>query len=560
MTQFDSKVVSFERKASFLHERALKNKKSGREADALELMRKAAQKEPENTRYQLDLAMQLSEMGLFEQASMTIENVLLSGAMPSECLYAMGMIQYNRGDISKAERLIRAYTEMGQGDRIAEAKRLIDEIVIAKEAMLPDRKTLRAMRCVDRACRMMTAGDHAGAEKMFLLAMRMNDSAPEVHALYAMNLHMWNKDDQALDQIGKALENARKYNSGQIRVHCISAQIYASMGNRDAAHAAIDEAVKEEAQGHDLRLLLNAMFESGYHEKVRKYLPRALSDAPYDKILLNALSVSAYHLNLSEDEIFSGWKKIERIDPMDPVCRYFLRCAEEKNAQAITYAYRLPPEEMMSRAKIVMNAMFMGDERLRELWETDAEFRNIVNWEIYQPDSRFTRLALSALMGANTQETEKRIKVFADRPDIPMNLRNYVLQGRAILGKPLKMELPDEYVHAGMPTEDELMSGFSVGEKQMIRYAAEYVEDKYRDYPVADIALIWQAFVENRGSLGVNMVSTEAGSAALAMCYLNMKGKNDDIYTVSRWYGCSPRQAAYVARLIRNSIQSVPER
>ncbi len=560
MTQFDSKVVSFERKASFLHERALKNKKSGREADALELMRQAVRKEPENTRYQLDLAMLLSEMGLFELASMAIEKVLISGSMPAECLYAMGMIQYNRGDISKAERLIRAYTEKGEGDRIAEAKRLIDEILIAKEAMLPDRKTLRAMRCVDRACRMMTAGDHAGAERMFLLAMRMNDSAPEVHALYAMNLHMWGRNEKALDEIEKALKDAEKYDSGMIRVHCISAQIFASMGEINLAHDAIDKATGEEAQGHDLRLLLNAMFESAYHEKVREYLPRALSDAPYDKILLHALSVSAYHMNLPEDEVLSGWKRIERMDPMDPACRYFMRLAEEKNGRAITYAYRLPPEEMMNRAKVVMNAMFMGDERLTEIWETDEEFRNIVNWEIYQPDSRFTRLALSALMGANTIETEKRVKVFADRPDISMSLRNYVMSGRAIMGKPLKMELPDEYVHAGMPTEAELMGDFSVGEKQMIRYAAEYVEDKYRDYPVADIALIWRAFEENRGSLGVSMVSTEAGSAALAMCYLNMKGKNDDIYTVSRWYGCSPRQAAYIARLIRNSIQSVPDR
>ncbi len=560
MTQFDSKVVSFERKASFLHERALKNKKSGREADALELMRQAVRKEPENTRYQLDLAMLLSEMGLFEQASMAIEKVLLSGNMPPECLYAMGMIQYSRGDVSKAERLIRAYTEMGEGERIAEAKRLIDEILIAKEAMLPDRKTLRAMRCVDRACRMMTAGDHAGAEKMFLLAMRMNDSSPEVHALYAMNLHMWGKDDAALTELERAHEDSEKYSSGMLRVQCISAQIFASMGRRDKAQDAIDAAVMEEAQGHDLRLLLNAMFESGYHERVREYLPRALSDAPYDKILLHALSVSAYHLNLPEEEILSGWKRIERMDPLDPVCKYYIRLSNDKNKYPISYVYRMPPEEMMNRAKVIMNAMFMGDDRLKEIWETDEEFRNIVNWEIYQPDGRFTRLALSALMGANTDETEKRVKVFADRPDIPMDLRNYVMSGRAIMGKPLKMELPDEYVHAGMPTEDELMGNFSVGEKQMIRYAAEYVEDKYRDYPVADIALIWHAFKEHRGSLGVSMVSTEAGSAALAMCCLNMKGKNDDIYTVSRWYGCSPRQAAYIARLIRNSIQSVPER
>ena len=560
MTQFDSKVVSFERKASFLHERALKNKKNGRETDALELMRQAARKEPDNVRYQLDLAILLSEMGLYEQASMAIEKVLLLGKLPSECLYAMGMIQYNKGDISKAERLIRAYTEKGEGEREAEAKRLIDEIMIAKEALRPDRKTLRAMRCVDRACRLMTAGDHAGAEKMFRLAIRMNDSAPEVHALMAMNLHLQGRNDRAQEEIKISLESAEKYQSGKERVLCISAQIYASMGDKEKAHQSIDEACLKEAEGNDLRLLLNAMFESSYHEKIREHLPRALAETPYDKSLLHAYSVSAYCLGLSRDEILSGWKKIERMDPMDPVCKYFICISENEKTADISYQYRLPPDEMMNRAKTIMNAMFMGDERLRELWETDEELQNIVNWEIYQPDSRFTRLALSALMGANTLESEKRVKIFADRPDISVNLRSYVMQGRALMGKPIETTLPDEYVHAGMPTEEETMETFSVGEKQMVRYAAEYVEDRYRDYPVADIALVWRAFKERRGALGVSMVSTEAGSAALAMCYLNMKGKQDDIFTVSRWYGCSPRQAAYIARLIRNSINQVPER
>lgn len=559
MTEFDSKVVSFERKASFLHERALKNKKSGRDADALELMRQAVNKEPENVRYQLDFAMLLSEMGLFEQASMAIENVLLSGETPPECLYAMGMIQYNRGDVSKAERLIRAYTEKGGGERTAEAKRLIDEIMIAREGLRPDRKTMRAMRCVDRACRMMTAGDQAGAEKMFLLAMRMNDSAPEVHALRAMNLNMWGRTDQALAEIQTAYESADKYDSGAIRVYCIAAQIYAAMGDAEAAKNAIDKAVQEEAVGNDLRLLLNAMFEAGYHEKVRQYLPRALSEAPYDKTLLHALSVSACHLRLEKDEKLSGWKKIERIDPMDPVSKYFIALTEEGCDLNFSYAYRMPGDEMMRRARSVMNAMLMGDERLTELWESDEELKSIVNWEIYQPDSRFTRLALSALMGVNTPETERRVKAFADRPDISMDIRNYIAQGRAMMGRPLSITLPDEYIHAGMPTEEELMSELSVGEKQMIRYAAEYVEDKYRDYPVADIALIWRAFKEKRGALGVGMVSTEAGSAALAMCCLNMKGKMDDIFTVSRWYGCSPRQAAYIARLIRNSINVIQD-
>lgn len=560
MTQFDSKVVSFERNARYLHERALKNKNNGRAADALELMRQAVKREPANMRYRLDLAILLSEMGLFEQASMEMEKILVSGNAPVECIYAMGVIQYNRGDISKAERLIRAYIETEKGERTAEARRMLDEIMIAREAIRPDRKTLRAMRCVDRACRMMTQGNYAGAQKMFLLAMRMNDSAPEVHALYAMNLHLWDKNDKVIPEIEKAIESAEKYGSGKLRALCISAQIYVGMGDLKKAKKAIDEALKEEADGNDLKLLLNAMFEAGYHEKVRQTIGRALAETPYDKMLLHAFSVSAYYTGCEKKEVLSGWNRIERLDPMDPVCKYFIRLLDDEKRPEISYAYRLPPDEMMRRARKVMNTMLMGDERLSEMWETDEELRDIVNWEACQPDSRFTRLVLSALMGADTAETNKRIAVYADRPDMPIGLRTYVMQGAQLAGKPLQRALSDEYLTAGMPTEEEAMETLSVGEKQMIRYAAEYVEDRYRDYPVADIALIWRAFEESRGSLGVSMVSTEAGSAALAMCYLNMRGKLDDIFSVSRWYGCSPRQAAYIARLIRNSINCVPER
>ena len=559
MTQFDSKVVSFDRNASYLHERAMKNKKSGRETDALELMRQAVEKEPDNSRYQMDLAALMSEMGLYEQAYMIFESLLMLDPPPVDALYAMGVMQFHTGNIPKAERILRTYVEITNGSRIAEAKRLIDEIMIAREVNRPDRKTMRAMRCVDRACRMMSAGDHSGSEKMFRLAIRMNDSAPEVHALRGMNMHLWGKDDAALQEIETAYESARKYGSGMLRSLCISAQILMSMGKREEAVAKIREAFSEEADGNDLRLLLNAMFECAMHEEIHEKVKKAIAQTPYDKTLLHALSVSAYHMGLDEEEVLAGWRRIERMDPRDPACRYFMKAAEAQGNSDITYVYRMPSEEMTRRAKVVMNAMLQGDDQIRNVWFENEEFRRILKWEIYQPDSRFTRLALSALMGVDIPETRKILSVYAERPDTPVALRTYVMQIAQLTGKGLEKTLPDAFLSAGLPTEEEAMETLSVGEKQMIRYAAEYVEDKYRDYPVADVALIWRAFVEKRGALGVSMVATEAGSAALAMCYLNMRGLNDDIYTVSRWYGCSARQAAYVAKLIRNTMNSVEE-
>lgn len=558
MAEFDSKVVSFQRNASYLHERAIKNKKNGREADALELMRQAVSREPENARYQMDLAALMSEMGLSEQAYRILATLLSADAPSADTLYSMGVMQFHLGNVSRAERLLRTYTEFG-GDREAEARRMLDEIMIAREANRYDRRTMRAMRCVDRACRMMSAGDHAGSERMFSLAMRMNDSAPEVHALRAMNMHMSGDDGKAMEEMDASVRKAEQLDSGLMRSLCICAQILVGMGKRGQAIEKLKRALSMEAEENDERLLLNAMFEAGLHDEIYDMLKRMLARAPHDKMLLHALSVSAYYKKLDADEIAAGWLRIQRLDPADPVCRYYLRLTEGGYAGEISYAYRFPAEEMARRAKVIIDEMLAGDERLKSAWQDNKEFREIIKWEIYQPDSRFTRLALSALMGVDLPETRKMLSVYAERPDVPIGLRSYVVQIASFSGRGLDKTLPDVFLTAGMPSEEEAMDTLSVGEKQMIRYAAEYVEDKYRDFPVADIALIWRAFVDKRGTLGVSMVSSEAGSAALAMCYLNMRGCDDDIYTVSRWYACSPRQAAYIAKMIRNSINNAEE-
>ena len=161
MSHFDSKVVSFDRNAKYLHERALKNKRAGRDADALELMRRAVESEPENDDYKLELAGMYAQMGLFEQTSRITQKILVSGEKKQECLYPMALGLFHKGEISRAERVLRAYTDMKMpGEKHAEAKRLLDEIVIARDIGRPDRKTLRAMRAVNKACAKMNAGEY----------------------------------------------------------------------------------------------------------------------------------------------------------------------------------------------------------------------------------------------------------------------------------------------------------------------------------------------------------------------------------------------------------------
>jgi len=562
MSHFDSKVVSFDRNASYLYERAMKNKRAGREADALELMRRAVDSDPDNLDYKLELAGIYAQMGLYEQTGRITQEILINGEKKQECLYPMALGLFHRGEISRAERVLRAYTDMNKpGERHSDAKRLLDEIVIARDIGRPDRKTLRAMRAVNRACAMMNAGDYKEGEKYFRKAVSLNDTAPEVHSLLALTLHLKGDDEKALSEIEKAIELSEKSPESRIRTYSIASQALRGMGKDEEAEELLRKTLPLSANQNDIRLRLNALAEIGMHREVHEESARLLKESPYDKQLLHMLSMSAFMLDEDEEEITSGWQRILRLDPDDPASRYYLeKYSENKDEIKLSYVYALPEREVMARIMLITEMLMKGQEALRQAWETNERFRSIIEWEMLQRDSKATRIALAALLGVNTEETRRMVRVYSERPDVSLNLRMYLIQGMYLMNYPAECALGDSFVYAGMPGEEEAMETLSVAEKQMIRFAAEYVEDKYGDYPVADIALIWRAFMEKRrGSLGDPVRRADGGSAALAMCYLDARMYEDDIVTISRWYGCSARQAAYIAKLIRNSINSIDE-
>ena len=50
---FDPKVVPFDRSAAYMHHRAMKNRRDNNVVDALELLRRAVERSPDNDEYKL---------------------------------------------------------------------------------------------------------------------------------------------------------------------------------------------------------------------------------------------------------------------------------------------------------------------------------------------------------------------------------------------------------------------------------------------------------------------------------------------------------------------------
>ena len=70
------KVVSFNRSSAYAHHRAMVNRRENNPVDALELMRHAVERAPDNREYRLDLAELYCEMGCHRQSSKLLLDML----------------------------------------------------------------------------------------------------------------------------------------------------------------------------------------------------------------------------------------------------------------------------------------------------------------------------------------------------------------------------------------------------------------------------------------------------------------------------------------------------
>ncbi|MBQ3079834.1 MAG: tetratricopeptide repeat protein [Clostridia bacterium] len=560
MTKFDPKVVSFQRNASYLHEKALKNRREGLNADAMELMRKACEQEPENVRYKLDLAEIYSEMGLFEQASRTFTEILLEDGSDKNCLYGMAVNLYKQGEISRAERALGAYVEFsGTEGRKAEAKRLMDEISIARRIDRPaNRKLFRAMRLAAKACDQMNGGNNAEGARLFKKSLEIKEYSDEVRALYAHSLLTINEREAAVREADKCLKRKSEKGGLTARALWLLSQVYEEAGDNEKAKALIDEAVAHPDPEQEMHLRALMFMDDKRYEEAEEAINRLLKDTPYDKQLLHMLSVVRYNLSMGKEEIITGWRRIQRLDPYDPVADYYLRAMDDGKMPPIpmTYAYAIPVFEAARRVKALTDVMLKGENALKSAWDEEEEFRKILEWELYQKDSRITRLALAILASINIPKTRNMLRIYAERPDVSVKLRLYAMYLIKMSNIQEGNALDSAYSQAGMPSEEELMADITVSERQMIRLAAEYIKENFGEYPTADIALIWRTFKEARGESGDPVRRIETGSAALALFYMEMRGMEGDVMAVSKFYACPPRQTAYIAGAIRNVFHS----
>ena len=556
------KLVSFDRSAAYMHHRAMMNRRDNNLVDALELMRRAVEASPENREYKLDLAELYCDIGCHAQSSRLLLDLLAEENPPSECYYALAINQLGMNDVTGAAASLNRYRDREpEGERLEDVQQLSAEIDLYTSVSRPaSRRLFRAQRIADRACDALKEEEADKACRLFERSLKLASEQYEMRALYALALLTAGDRDAARAQAKAACEGYPP----SVRALCVSAQVHAMLGERAEAEALIARAEAERPQGQELRLLLYALGEMRMDAQVAEYARLALQETPYDRALLHMRAVALKRTGAQDDQVAPFWARILRIDPEDSVAQFYVDVASrnELDRWTLDYAYQVPRGEFAARLRALMEDIGKGYESIQAAWATDGAFRSRVRWAVEADEARMGRVAMTVLATVEGDEAQSLLRALLFNPEIAPELKLHAALMVKLQGQALDQLLPAGWTlgEGLLPDPEPLMERMPVGDRQLIRYSADVLEELCGRNALPALTLMWSGYRRSRGTQSDPILSMEGAAAALAYNYLLAYGpKPRHPSALARAFGCAPRQMFYYARRIAGVLEKMGE-
>ena len=543
------KVVSIKRSAAYVHHRAMKNMRDNNPVDALELMRRAVEHSPDNREYLLDLAEFYCEMGYHELSNRILLDIIAGGGAPAECYYGLALNQFSRNELESARRALMLYQKCaGNDEYIEDATGLSAEIEYMRAMKHPlDRRLGRASRGAARACDALRSGETERAVRIFEKSLERNANQPEMRAMYALALKLTGRSDAAVAQAAQIVSDE----DAGVRALCLAAQVFRLAGCEAEARRTIRRAVEMKPQDVELRLLIFSLGEMDMHAEAAEAARMALRETPHEKSLLHVRAVALKLSGAADETLLPFWQRILRIDPEDTVARYYLAAAEKGKLGQIEldYVYDVPPEEFARRVDMLAAPLASGLEAAVERCLADTEYRNLLIWAASSSDLDCARAAMMVLASTDDPAVESAVRELLYRGGVLQSAKAYAAFFLSLRGADMSKFMPPdaEAGDAWLPEPDSLLKSLPVGERQLVRFAGEILEQEYGLSAQTGLAAMWRAYRES-GVGSDPLVCTQEAAAALAWNYLLGHGEKPKPEALARQFACERRRLVFYAR------------
>jgi tetratricopeptide (TPR) repeat protein len=548
-----SKIVPFSRSAAYLYQRAAKNRREGHLMDALELMRRALEKDPENPQYEMDLAQILCELGSYVQSNGLLSDMIARDDSLTECYFGMACNFYGMNDADSAYKALMCFlSEDPQAADRQEVGELLHSLFIARTMMSrKTRRGARAARLAEKGLVLLRLGNPIEGEQLLKRSLSVSPRQSETRAVLALCLTMRGERDGALREIARALRPARP----PMRTLCIAAQIYHMMQDHPKAKKMLDAAASRNPEGAQLRMLLDAACEVGAAERVFELAQKALAEAPYDRLLLHLCAAAIINTNRPQEHAAYCWGRIRRIQPDDQVASYYL---SHPISGPIPYRYRLPDAQISARAAYLSETARGGLDGVAGAW-AQPKLRRTVRWSLESGEPVFMRAGVSLLAAVETPESERLLRRVMIDPAATQQLKHQALTLLGLRGAkpPFLMTGEDKFSLASAGDSGQLPR-LPLSYRRVLKRAVYTGMSIKEDFP-ARLTMLWLRFAGALGERLPTLRDLNGWAGALNLCLAQRDSLDVSVDELAGLFRCSRRKLEHMARRIERLVPPDPK-
>lgn len=547
-----SKVVSFARSADYLHQHALTNRRQANMLDALELMRRALEREPGNPEFQMDLAEMLCEIGCHQQSSQLLLAILSGPDAPGECYFGLCCNFLGQRDMKAAYsamlRFLALEPEAVERAEVGEtlAELLQDHLI----DFTRNRRQRRAAALAGSAQLQLRAGALMDGMRLLSRSLQLDPVAEQPRALLALCLMLQGDLKRALRQAELAL----KREDPEVKTRCIAAQVFARAGEEKRALRQLDVLRAARLEDDEQRMLIHTASELGMDALASELSSAALRQMPYDVFLLHTKAVAIVNLGRPPEDAAKYWNRILRIDPQDAVASCYQQLCERGLPQGtrLSYAYVVTDEEGAKRDQLIREAA--QTPRLAEESGQQKKLKAALRWAVGAPGQAPLPETVALLGAMKSKEAELLLRSLLIRPDVPQLCKLDVLTSliERDARRPYLTLGEDGQLRDGLSTEPADRR-LSPGERRVLRRVARAQQS--RDHRSAGLVeALFYSYLDAGGQLPPH-VNASAWAAALVCLRLKLSDNPQALKLLVSVFGCSERAIHHVSRQIEHVLR-----
>jgi tetratricopeptide (TPR) repeat protein len=521
-------VLPFEQTGAFFHKRAVMKADRHSYLDAVGFLRKALEREPDNSEYLLDLADVYARMSCYDESNRVLVSAVRTRQATPECFFGMGCNFYALRQYGHAREAFLTYQYLEPEGEYADA---VEDMLDELDDMDFEHSSGGTSVLAERGARAIGDGEYRLAVRLLQRALKHEPDASFVRNNLALAYYCLGDVDKAAKETAIVLADE----PNNLHANCNMAMLLNDCGRKAQANVHIGRAIDANPDNaDDLEKICLTLCEMFRHADAQKHLKRLLHLRPYDKTALHQYGTACFNLGDYRAAI-AAWDRVRRIDPNNPVPPYCIALSRKALAgqavEPLSYHDQLPAEEVHRRVAEFAGNLTGSREEFARRFEQDGSFRELVRLGLGVSDPAFRRTALRLLGFIGGSIAEEMLRDFLLRPDISEEIKREAMSCLKEMGA----KEPYMAVFGGTVVEVRISvfsadRALSDAQRQVVQIAVEcmpFAQDAPRDEResfVSELLSLWTRYLSDQSARGHRIRRPQNWAAGLVAVYCAQKG------------------------------------